>query len=554
MHNRFSRMAALLVSVWLVLGGAAAASAIVPADLNAAIDDTATYICKTVSNPQVGSIGGEWAVLGLSRSGCDVPERYYQDYYKTVEAYVTACGGILHPKKYTEYSRVIVALASIGKDPGNVAGYNLLLPLADYDKTIWQGLNGPIWALIALDSGGYDIPVNSEAKTQATREMYVDRILACQLSDGGFSLFGGTAAAGLADSTSDPDITGMALQALAKYRDREDVKGVINQALDCLSDMQNADGGYSSWKTDNSESIVQVLVALAELDIPLDDPRFVKNGHTLLDNIMTYYRPGNGFYHTNNGSGSNMMATEQCFYGLVAAKRASEGKNSLYRMGDAIRIADLPADEANQIGLPGKHQDVQVMAIANPGKTFADISAHKNQSAIEALAARGIISGKDDDSFEPDTTMTRAEFATIVVRGLGLKIKDAGVFEDVLPTDWFFPYVNTAYSYSIVSGISDTAFNPSGTITRQEAAAMVTRAAKLCGMDTDMGTAQIRDVLAGFTDYVKTGQWAMASLAFCYDKNILPNEDIEIMPEAPITRAQIAQMLFNMLGAAKLLY
>lgn len=113
------------------------------AALDAAVNDMAAYIYSTVKNPQVGSIGGEWAVLGLARSGCAIPLEYYQNYYKTVEEYVTACKGNLHDKKFTEYSRLIVALASIGKDPSNVAGYNLLTALGDYDKTIWQGMNGP---------------------------------------------------------------------------------------------------------------------------------------------------------------------------------------------------------------------------------------------------------------------------------------------------------------------------------------------------------------------------------------------------------------------------
>ena len=87
-----------------------------------------------------------------------VPANYYDDYYARVEKYVKNCAGVLHERKYTEYSRVILALTAIGRDPSNVAGYNLLTPLGDFEKTIWQGLNGPIWALIALDSGSYDIP------------------------------------------------------------------------------------------------------------------------------------------------------------------------------------------------------------------------------------------------------------------------------------------------------------------------------------------------------------------------------------------------------------
>lgn len=543
----------LLLALLLLLGLSVNAFASVSEDtLGNAVTDTAQYMYKTVKSPQVGSIGGEWAVLGLARSGYPVPEEYYQDYYATVEAYVQACGGVLHDKKYTEYSRIIVALSSIGKDARNVAGYDLTKALGDYDKTIWQGLNGPIWALIALDSRNYPMPQNPEAKTQATRQMYIDRILECQLDDGGWSLFGGTSAASAGDGVSDPDITGMALQALAKYQDQSAVAKATQEALDCMSKQQSSDGGFASWGTANSESVVQMIVALCELGIPLDDPRFVKNGNTMLDNLMTYYLPGNGFLHTANGSGSNQMASEQAFYGLVAAQRAAQGKNSLYRMGDAISITKGEDQQAGA-GLEGKHADVNAQPIISPGKTFDDISAHVNQPAIEALASRGIITGYNDTTFGPEDTMTRAQFATIVVRALGLPLAATDNFTDVSAGAWYASYVGTAYTYGIVNGTSATTFNPNGTITRQEAAAMVARAAKLCGMDTAMDTAAIRDMLAQFGDYVTTSEWARESLAFCYNADILNQSELNIQPKVAIKRCEIAQMLFNLLGSAKLL-
>ena len=121
------------------------------------------------------------------------------------------------------------------------------------------------------------MPKNPEAKVQATRQMYVDRILDCQLPDGGWSLFGGTEAA-KPDEVSDPDITGMALQALAKYQDQPAVAQATEEALTCMSKMQDAEGGFSAWGEKNSESCVQMIVGLCELGISLDDPRFVKNG------------------------------------------------------------------------------------------------------------------------------------------------------------------------------------------------------------------------------------------------------------------------------------
>ncbi len=544
----------LMVIFGMTMGVAAAVD---DKTLDDAIEDTAEYIQRTVTNPQVGSVGGEWSIIGLARSDYDVSEEYYQKYYAEVEAYVKSMDGNFHDKRITEYSRVIVALTSIGKDPRTVAGYNLLTPLGDYENTISQGLNGSIWALIALDSGNYEMPQNSAAKIQATRDMYIDRILECQLNDGGFSLLGGTPAAAAGDHESDPDITGMALQALAKYQNRGDVKQVIDEALARLSELQQNDGGFLSWGESNSESVVQVIVALAELGIPLDDSRFVKKGNTLLDNLMSFYVPGNGFLHVADGSGSSIMASEQGLYGLVAAQRVRDGQSSLYRMSDAITVAKGPEQdlETGQ-GLADKHPDIKVQPIIEPDKTFKDIGGENLQNdlpAIEGLAARGIIDGKGDGNFDPEGTMSRAEFATIVVRGLGLTPEENSRFTDVIAGSWYAPYVGTAYEYGIVTGTSDTEFNPSGTITRQEAAVMVARAAELCGLEMTMDDQAVRDMLAQFPDYIQSAEWAREALAFCYQEQILDQSDMEILPQAAVKRHEIARMLYQMLGGANLL-
>ena len=116
--------------------------------LDKAVSDTAAYILSTVKNPEVGSIGGEWAVIGLARSDYAVPSSYYEKYYQAVERYVKEHQGILHEVKYTEYSRVILGLTSAGYDPHNITEYDLTNPLSDFNKTIWQGINGPIFALL----------------------------------------------------------------------------------------------------------------------------------------------------------------------------------------------------------------------------------------------------------------------------------------------------------------------------------------------------------------------------------------------------------------------
>lgn len=549
--KRLQRVAGLALALILVCGAALPALAAGRETLDAAIEDVAAALCRTVARPQFGSAGGEWAVLALARGGCAVPDGYFEQYYTGIEKEVADSGGLLHDRKYTEYSRLIVALTAMGRDARDVGGYDLTVPLGDYDKTVWQGVNGPVWALLALDSGGYPMPENAQAATQATRQMYVDRILQCQLPDGGWSLRGSTDSATAADGASEPDVTGMALQALAKYQDQPAVRQATDRALACMSAKQNAQGGYNSWGTVNVESCVQMLVALTELGIPLDDPRFVKNGSTLLDNLLRYYRPGAGFSHTEDSGEINQMATEQGLYAMVAAQRALDGKNSLYRMDDAAQLVGGSAGK----GLAGKHDDVTSCPVTKPGATFDDISGeppHPNRTAIEALAARGIINGREDGRFDPDAGMTRAEFAAIVVRALGLKPEACDAFSDV-GEQWFAPYVGTAYRYEIVNGKGEGRFEPESGITRQEAAAMVARAARLCGMDTAMETAEIRNVLAQFTDYVQAEGWARESLAFCYKSGILDDSALSIEPKAEILRCEIAQMLYNLLRSADLL-
>ncbi len=539
------RLLSLLLAVCLLLGLGTTAFA-AEAALDETIAELAAYLCRTVEAPQTGSIGGDWTVLGLARSGYEVPEQYYRQYRDAVEKTVKSHNGVLHEKKYTEYSRVILALSAIGVDARSVAGYDLTKPLGDYDKTVRQGINGPIWALIALDSRQYPMPVNPEAKTQATRQRYLDDLLDRQLPGGGWSLTGQGAA--------DPDVTGMALQALAKYQQQEKVQVATQKALDCMSKMQDETGGFTCWQASNSESVVQMICALCELGIPLDDPRFVKNGKTMLDHLLTFYQKGSGFRHTAAGSSSDLMATEQGFYALVAVQRAQQGKNSLYRMDD-VQPAEGGA-QASGAGLPGKHSAVKSMPPVQPGKTFADISGtkdHANRQAIEGLAARGIIDGKGGGLFDPDATMTRAEFAAIIVRGLGLEPEANHSFTDVKPGDWFAGSVGTAASYGIITGRGEGKFDPNGTITRQEAAVMVARAAKLCGMDTQLDPAAVQDTLAQFSDYTQTGQWTRQGLAFCYAQGILEDSALEIRGTERVRRCEIAQMLYNLLDSAKLL-
>ena len=291
---------------------------------------TGEYMEK-LGTPGVGSIGGEWMAIGLARSGRNVPG--VEDYYKKVQEYVAENidpeTGRLHKAKSTDNSRIIIALTAIGRDVTNVGGYDLLQGLSDLEFVKYQGNNGPIWALLALDSGNYPVPTGGTV----TRQALIDEILRVQTSDGGWTVSGDKA---------DSDMTGMALTALAPYYTKDlKVQEAIDKAIARLSEMQDEDGGYSTsydgtTKIATSESISQVVTALSALGINADtDPRFVKNGNSVIDALLRYYVNGGGFKHVMDGE-IDGMGTEQAYYALTAYYRFLSGKTNLYDMTDII--------------------------------------------------------------------------------------------------------------------------------------------------------------------------------------------------------------------------
>jgi len=292
-------------------------------EIDTAIADVVSFLLQTVPSPEIGTIGGEWLVFGVARSGLDIPDEFFENYLVNVERELIERDGILHNVRRTDYSRMILALASAGFDPRDVAGFDLTYRISDFERVVWQGINGAIFALLALDSLNH-------SETQELREQFVGEILRRQLSDGGWNLTAGTVAEISGNEQGDADLTGMALQALAKYRDIPEVVAAIDRGLIFLSENQDDYGGFSgSFSLGGSavESVVQVAVALGELGIRIDDERFVKNGNTVADNILS-------FLNSYELTVYNLMSIEQSFYGLVSIRRSLDGRSSLYRMSD----------------------------------------------------------------------------------------------------------------------------------------------------------------------------------------------------------------------------
>ena len=510
--------------------------------LSGLVSETAAFELSALDFGQ----GCEWAVIALARSGVPVPEGLYDRYYASVEEYVRGKQGDL--RKFTEYAKLSIALTAIGRDPTDVGGYDLVAPLLNYDNMVSVGINGVSWALMGLDCGNY---LMDDPAAAAMRQKYVDLLLSRQLADGGFSLVG----KGGGDTPSDTDITAMTLQALAKYVDQPRVAEAAAKAVARLSAMQQEDGGYQTLgggNVTNCESTAQVILAMGELGIALSDERFVKNGNSLLDGLLVFRQADGSYLHLLDKTGVGSVATEQAFCALVSGLRQERGQVSLYRMGDVEKVSGGEKAE----GLPGKHPDVRLCPVTAPGITFPDVAGLPCREAVEALASREIINGMGDGTYAPEATMTRAQYAAIVVRALGLTpdASAAAGFTDVPAGSWYASYVGAACSYGIVIGRGNGIFDPQGTITRQEAAVMTARAAKLCGMNTAMDDAGVRMYLSEFGDYRKVS-WAGADMAFCFKAGILVADefDLDLEPQKSILRSEVALMVWRLLRAAELL-
>ena len=293
----------------------------------------------TVAVPSFGTNYGEWTVFGLARGGYYANDsRYFADYYDRIVEYVNTKAaqvnknGALDSNKSTDNSRLIMALSAIGRDATSVGNWDLVEAYSA-NGINWikkQGMNGTIWTLIALDCGGY------KTSDLTIRQQCVDAIVSAQHDDGGWSLV--TAKT----QPSNVDITGMTLTALYPYRDQPAVAEACTKAFNWLSESQLDSGGFPYGKSETSESCVWAIVACTTWGInPDTDPRFIKNGNSAIDNLLTYYLEDEAMF-AHQGKEANAMATDQATYGLIAYDRLLKGKPSLYNYSD---VTAAPSNE-----------------------------------------------------------------------------------------------------------------------------------------------------------------------------------------------------------------
>ena len=361
------------------------------------------YVKKQTPDPSFApgkSIHSEWAVLAEARGNVS-DAVWYNTYLTNAAAKIASMNGDLLSAEntkgiYTEYSRVILALTSIGKDATKFTGpngtvYNLVEPLFDQSGGKYlvseQGNNGTAFALIALDSGSY----YKDATGNAAREAWIKTLHTNQHSNGAWNIDG--------DHPGDNvDTTAMVVQALAPYyASNTDAKDAVDKAVGWLSAQYQLRGDYGS-----SESAAQVIVALSALGIDArTNADFQYKGISVLSNFLSYAdETTGGFLHVKvdpdsgaNGT-VNQMASEQAAYTLVAYDRYAGNRNRLYDMSDVV-----------------KRENASVKEVINLINEIGPVGERSYNAIAEARIAYDNLSDEDQDKVTNYKTLTDAEKA-----------------------------------------------------------------------------------------------------------------------------------------------
>jgi hypothetical protein len=176
--------------------------------------------------------------------------------------------------------------------------------------------------------------------------------------------------------------------------------------------------------------------------------------------------------------------------------------------------------------------------------TFGDAIDHWGEDEIVDLASRTIVQGNENGLFLPDNPVTRAEFITMITKGLGVSlVGDEAAFIDVTADDWYYNQVQTGYAYGLIIGNKDE-FRPNALISREEACVILERAMNLI----EDKTLEDVSILNPYSDATDVSDWAYEAMTLCVQEGILiGNNCQELNPEESLTRAEGIMFIYRLL-------
>lgn len=185
-----------------------------------------------------------------------------------------------------------------------------------------------------------------------------------------------------------------------------------------------------------------------------------------------------------------------------------------------------------------------VYVLINNEVGFADAKGKWYENAVTEMASREILRGYSDGGFYGDRNISRAEFAAIVVRALGLPTfsNAAHVFTDVRDGDWYYGVLGTAYEQGIICGRSTTIFDPFANITREEAMVMIQRACKITGLPKGNNN------YASLTGLSEVSTWATNAVIYNLETGLIQGRNSgDIDAKSNISRGETATVILRMM-------
>ena len=352
----------------------------------------------------------------------------------------------------TDFESTLLGVLAAGGNPHSFGRKDLVeaiqgsqMPSGKFADTIYgygdELLNAHIYGIIALHASGHPIPKASLAR---------EYLLSKQHADGGFHWSNQS-------QTSDPDTTAAALIAMKILRLETD-HPAVQRAFAYLKSAQTDQGGFRSDGSVNSDTTATVIEALTEYGI--DPTTWQKGTNNPVTDLLSYQQDNGGFTHAKGGSAVTLMSTQNA---VLALSDLLQG-TTVYQ-----RMSTKNAPRAIEWTSP-----------------FPDLPInHPRYREAMQLVNLGVMAGDSSGKFLPDDSLTREQFAKILVYGLELKDEvgeKTTKFTDVDAGRWSNAFIQVAEKHKLILGTSASTFQPLGNVTGGQLMAILVRA---LGMEED---------------------------------------------------------------------
>ncbi|OOC58676.1 S-layer homology domain-containing protein [Paenibacillus ihbetae] len=327
------------------------------------------------------------------------------------------------------------------------------------------------------------------------------------------------------------DLPAEALQDLLAARPNAVIRIGVNGAsssvpLHVLSDLPNR------------ANVTIVIAKMAETASRELEEELSRQGYDMLAEPASFDMYGDGGERIE-AKGTYMERT----FSMNAA--AAPDHSTVIRVDDAGKLYYVPSVfERETATLYSAHNGIYTAVRSN--RTFEDIRGHWGQNDIERMANKLIVNGSADGMFDPNRTVTRAEFAAMLVRALELAEKpQRASYADVAPNEaWYAGAVGAASAAGLIEGYADGSFRPDAEVTREQAAVMLGRAVRYAGELPP----QDASGLERFSDHARVSGWAKGPAADLLAAGLIEGVGNDAFaPQAFTTRAQSAVLLYRML-------